>query len=66
MKIHFFFCLCYWLIEETNAAELYERTKFDLFFKTFITEIQEKEHNAYIIYSQKIWINTSKMFLKSA
>ena len=31
LKINFFFCLCYWLIEETNAAEHYERTKFDLF-----------------------------------
>ena len=29
-KNNFFFCLCYWLIEETNAAEHYERTKFDL------------------------------------
>ena len=31
LKIHFFICLCYWLIEETNAAEHYERTKFDLY-----------------------------------
>ena len=31
LKIHFFFCLCYWLIEETNAAEHYESTKFDLY-----------------------------------
>ena len=31
LKIHFFFCLCYWLIEETNAAEHYERTEFDLY-----------------------------------
>ena len=31
LKIHFFFCLCYWLVEETNAAEHYERTKFDLY-----------------------------------
>ena len=30
-EIHFFFCLCYWLIEETNAAEHYERTKFELY-----------------------------------
>ena len=30
-KIRFFFCLCYWLIEETNASEHYERTKFDLY-----------------------------------
>ena len=30
LKIHFFFCLCYWLIG-TNAAEHYERTKFDLY-----------------------------------
>ena len=30
LKIRFFFCLCYWLIEETNAAEHYERKKFDL------------------------------------
>ena len=31
LKIHFFFCLCYWLIEETYVAEHYERTKFDLY-----------------------------------
>ena len=31
LKIHFFFCLCCWLIEETIAAEHYERTKFDLY-----------------------------------
>ena len=31
LKIHCFFCLCYWLIEETNAAEFYVRTKFDLY-----------------------------------
>ena len=31
LKIHIFFYLCYWLIEETNAAEHYERTKFDLY-----------------------------------
>ena len=30
-KIPLFFCLCYWLIEETNPAEHYERTKFDLY-----------------------------------
>jgi hypothetical protein len=30
-KSHLFFCLCYWLIEETNAVEHYERTKFDLY-----------------------------------
>ena len=30
-KNNIFFCLCYWLIEETNAAEHYERTKFDLY-----------------------------------
>ena len=30
-KNHLFFCLCYWLIEETNAAEHYERTKFDIY-----------------------------------
>ena len=30
LKIHLFFCLCYWLIE-INAAEHYERTKFDLY-----------------------------------
>ena len=32
IKFRLFFCLCYWLIEETNAAEHYERTKFDLFW----------------------------------
>ena len=26
-----FFCLCYWLIEDTNVAEHYEKTKFDLY-----------------------------------
>ena len=31
IKNHHFFCLCYWLIEETNTAEHYERTKFDLY-----------------------------------
>ena len=30
-KNHLFLCLCYWLIEETNAAEHYERAKFDLY-----------------------------------
>ena len=30
-KIHLSFCLCYLLIEETNAAKHYERTKFDLY-----------------------------------
>ena len=30
-KIYFFFCLFYLLIEETNAAEHYERAKFDLY-----------------------------------
>ena len=30
LKIYFFFCLCYWLIKETNAAEYYESTKLDL------------------------------------
>ena len=28
--------MCYWLIEETNAADYYERTKFDLNTKTTI------------------------------
>ena len=31
IKISPFVCLCYWLIEETNGAEHYERTKFDLY-----------------------------------
>ena len=30
-----FFCLFYWLIEETNAAKHYERTKFDKNFPCF-------------------------------
>ena len=31
LKINFFFCICYCMIEETNAAEHYERTKFNLY-----------------------------------
>ena len=31
IKNSLLFCLSYWLIEETNAAEYYERTKFDLY-----------------------------------
>ena len=31
LKINFFFSLCYLLNDETNAAEHYERTKFDLY-----------------------------------
>ena len=30
-KNSLFLCLCYWLIEETNVTEHYERTKFDLY-----------------------------------
>ena len=60
-----YFCLCYWLIEETNAAEHYERTKFDLYKDDIclvltLTYEQAKGHEVVCLYDQYKIVSTGQ------